>query len=75
MIGTLTIAYGLKDKIVEFKGHGFMKQFYDHLKEFPLRKIKRNVNINANLTLPHITASGRIKATIKPEEDDLKGIP
>lgn len=69
--GTLAIAYGLKGKLVEFKGHGFSVQFWEHLKSFPLRKIKQNYTIYSNLSSPSQIVSGLAKVTNRPKDDNV----
>lgn len=74
IIGTLTIAYGLKDKILTFKGHGLTRHFIDHIKSFPILQRKRDFRLEGNATMPMVTISGAARLIKKPKGDDLQDV-
>lgn len=65
LIGTLTIVYSLKDRLILFKGQGLLKFFGDYFKNVPIRKKNRKVSINAtSFSSSFATAKARIRKDI-----------
>lgn len=68
LIGTSTIIYSLKGKLLMFKGRGLLLFFGDYFKSFPLRKIKMDCRLEGNIVTIN-TEIGRPRLIINPKQD------
>lgn len=72
LVGSITLIYSLRDKLILFKGWKLMDFFKDYFKRFPRNKVHKILDLQSSIH-GHTSVSGDLRGVARPKED-LKDI-